>query len=555
MRPTFFLLICCWLLAVPAMAQTFFGAEDHPAIIPSYVSSATAAGDFDNDGDLDLFVPLSVGDFVGADLNALRQQQPGGFIDATLSSGLTVSDVTFSNRALWFDYDRDGLIDLYIASFWICCPDSSATGQIAAKEAHPSVRNRLYRNLGDATMRDVTAETGLDIILDFVGGGSDGNIAAADFDSDGWTDIYANVNRSPGPLLFLNGGPLGFADIPLNEIIFVGQDRGLAVGDVDNDGDLDLFQASQDEELRFAAVYHNDGKAFFSPRELGTNGAELQLLGTGAALADVDNDGDLDLQLGGAGQLLLNAGDGTFGTDAKQIPTGPTGATVLMRDHNNDGRVDAWFGPEVGIPDPSTTYLNRGTAGHWLAVELVGLQSNRSAIGAHLTATSGTQIQLREVTSGHGLTSTLPVHFGLGSHSTVDQLEVFWPSGQTDTLNQIAADQTIRLFEGKKTYQPVKTTPLSLPQNISLNQNFPNPFNSNTTIRFVLPHTADVELILFNLSGQRVMTLVAETRSAGTYAINWNGRNDNGDLLASGVYLYQLRVGNTTEMRKLLLLR
>jgi len=90
-------------------------------------------------------------------------------------------------------------------------------------------------------------------------------------------------------------------------------------------------------------------------------------------------------------------------------------------------------------------------------------------------------------------------------------------------------------------------------QNISLSQNFPNPFNTNTTISFVLPHTADVELTLFNLSGQRIITLVAETRSAGTYAINWNGRNDNGDLLASGVYLYQLCVGNTTEMRKLLL--
>ena len=684
----------CWLAIPPATAQTLFSGEGHVAEIPSFVSRATAAADYDNDGDLDLFVPVAVGDFSGDELNALRRRERSGFADVTLTSGLTISDVIFSNRALWLDYNRDGLIDLYVASFWGCCAGSDQTAQLdsvgqgtAGKMAHPTVRNRLYRNLGAGDFRDVTEEIGLDIRLDFVGGGSNANIAGGDFDGDGWTDIYVNINKSPGPLLFFNGGPLDFADISLDEIAFAGRDHGLAVGDVDNDGDLDLFQASQDLDLFQAAVYLNQGDAFFESVDNWAAQVGLRTDGlSGAALGDVDNDGDLDLQLAGTGQLLANMGDGTWRSDLVDLAdlwwkAGPAtgvdsvsnfsgigvlsvpaaegreeeevpGSAVLLRDWDGDGFVDAFFGPEVGAFSPSGAFRNRGSGGHWLRVELVGLQSNRSSVGALIAATSGARRQVREVNGGNGLARTLPVHFGLGGEEVVDQLEVFWPSGRIDTLIHIAANQTLRLFEGREEHHPVEpavwqtpppdtlvlgstvefqlkvqpslfepgarivqisvdltpfggaaSTPLAevgegayametslvvdgltgphhftisieqstslgphleeltriahivLPRSISLAQNFPNPFNSDTSIRFALPREAAVELSLFNLAGQQVTTLINGTRPAGVHTAIWNGHNQSGLPLASGVYFYRLRTNGRSESRKLLLLR
>ena len=186
-------------------------------------------GDYDNDGDLDLFVPVRWASF-GA-LNELLRNDRGVLRGITREAGLTDSLVT--DNAIWLDYDRDGDIDLY-------------TGNLESEEncVDPGVRNKLYRNNGDSTFTDVTQEAGLAVVIRECRGGSNGGMAAGDFNDDGWPDLYVGAWRSANRL-FLNDGQGRFQDATTGEIGDVGGEAsGIGVGDIDDDGDLDIFQAA-----------------------------------------------------------------------------------------------------------------------------------------------------------------------------------------------------------------------------------------------------------------------------------------------------------------------
>jgi hypothetical protein len=203
-------------------------------LTPKWKGGGSVFGDYDNDGDLDLYVPVGAYASDQAEQNILLRNDGGGFRDVALEAGLTDSLPT--DNALWLDYDRDGHLDIY-------------TGNTACEPADTTVRNRLYRNNGDGTFRDATAAAGLDFLLKSptpslpCGGGSNGGMAAGDFNGDGWPDLYMGVfdgrNR-----LFLSDGKGGLRDATTSEIGDPGNAFGVAVGDIDNDGDLDLFQAS-----------------------------------------------------------------------------------------------------------------------------------------------------------------------------------------------------------------------------------------------------------------------------------------------------------------------
>ncbi|MEW6755763.1 MAG: VCBS repeat-containing protein [Candidatus Latescibacterota bacterium] len=188
-------------------------------------------GDYDNDGDLDLFVAVGSPFAVGKSI--LLRNDRGTFRDVALEAGLTGSLGT--DNAVWLDYDRDGYLDLYI-------------GNPGCGTLEQPVYNLLYRNRGDGTFEDVTERAGLMLQLGSTdaggcGGGSNGGMAAGDFNDDGWPDLYVAVFSAPNRL-FLNDGQGRFRDATTAEIADPGEAFGVAVGDTDNDGDLDIFQAS-----------------------------------------------------------------------------------------------------------------------------------------------------------------------------------------------------------------------------------------------------------------------------------------------------------------------
>ena len=409
------------------------------AVSPKSKGGGAVFGDYDNDGDLDLYVPVGSFRAEEADLDMLLRNDRGVLTNVARQAGLT--DSLSSDNAIWLDYDRDGHLDLYVGH-----------------RRSPPVENTLYRNNGDGTFANVTAAAGLDVALS-VEFGSNGGMVAGDFNDDGWPDLYMGVYEAPNRL-FVNDQLGEFQDVTTDEIGDVGLAFGLAVGDIDNDGHLDLFQASgQDERFR-SSMFLNLGEAQLIDV---TEGVGLIAAAGGntistAGLADIDNDGDLDLLLGGRTSFLfLNNGDGTFVDQTMQSGLEDISLTVSFADYNLDGFLDVVSGSKSGTGEFGGLYLNNGNDNHYLRVELVGVQSNRSGIGTRLIASAGQLRQTRELLGGVGYyQDELVAHFGLGQRTVVQRLEIRWPSGQVDVLSDIAADQKIRVFEGRQGYHPVR---------------------------------------------------------------------------------------------------
>ncbi|MEW6754878.1 MAG: FG-GAP-like repeat-containing protein [Candidatus Latescibacterota bacterium] len=418
-------------------------------------------GDYDNDGDLDLFVSIGAGLSRQRDLNLLLRNDRGVYTNVNREAGLTDSLPT--HNAIWLDYDRDGYLDLYTGNL----ADGNNVDADPTNDSDPTTRNKLYRNRGDGTFADVTADVGLDVQLHPGWGGTNGGMTAADLNDDGWPDLYVGVwgdrNR-----LFLSDGQGGFREATTDEVDDEGHDYDVTVGDIDNDGDLDLFQAVDDSR---PVLLLNLGGADFADvtESAGLWGSPAaQPLGT-ARFGDVDNDGDLDLLTGWPAQVFLNDGSGFFAA----APEGSSGLAAnawfpALADYDRDGFLDAAFGfADMHSWRFGGLYHNQGNGNHWLEVELVGVQSNRNGIGARVLATAGSARQTREILAGQGwCQDEVMAHFGLGERTRVDELEVRWPSGQVDVLAGVPADQRIRLFEGGAAYWPVTPFAAAMPDSV-----------------------------------------------------------------------------------------
>ena len=320
-----------------------------PRLIHGETQGPAVFGDYDRDGDLDLYLPLGTRWLHRRNLNVLLRNDRGVFIEVSQEAGLT--EELSSLVPIWFDYDRDGFLDLYVThggGVWV--------DLLFAKleDRDPTAHNRLYRNNGDGSFTDVTVAAGLDASS----GTWDFNIVAPDLNDDGWPDLYVGGNMGRDRL-FLNNGQGGFRDATTDEIGDSGRAYGVAVGDIDNDGDLDLFQPTSggttlqpDVPFRSAMRLNLGAGEFLDVTEnVGLNTLSSVPI-RNATLADLDNDGDLDLVTGIPAFLFLNNGDGFF-TEATAGAGLPAvgGGGVIAGDYDKDGCLDLVYGQDLTFFD------------------------------------------------------------------------------------------------------------------------------------------------------------------------------------------------------------
>ena len=448
---------------------TFKDVTEHAGLKGAGYSMGVAAADYDNDGFVDLFVSGYKAD------RLYHNNGDGTFSDAT--SKLPRISEGWSSSAGWFDYDHDGRLDLFIARYMEWDFESGAMfcgGPTALLRAycHPDnfkgATNILLHQRSDGSFEDVSKQSG---IADPAGKGL--GVVFADFNNDGWTDVFV-ANDSVRQSLYRNKGDGTFEDIAVISGAAYDEDgrtfagMGIDAADFDNDGYVDVFITTLSNEKY--ALYRNNGDLSFTYVTNTTGVGQITLLnaGWGARFVDVDNDGLRDLFVAQSHVLdtvekstaylkykqplllMTNTGKGFVNVSATagaafSTPIAARGAA--LGDLNNDGQLDA----VVSVLDDAPVILkNAGTPHHWLGIELIGTKSNRNGIGARVTVTDATgKKQIFDAgTAGSYLSSNDPrIVVGLGNAKAVRSVEVRWPSGRVQTIPTPAIDQYLRITE------------------------------------------------------------------------------------------------------------
>ena len=437
-----------------------------------------AVGDYDNDGDPDLYV-------TNYGPNQLyRNNGDGTFTDVTGAAGSGLDDARWSTSASFCDYDADGDLDLFVANyvdFTVAgakvCHDPTGMRDYCGPLQFRPVPDRLFRNKGDGTFEDVSDGAGI-TKADGPGLG----VVGADFSGDGLADFYV-ANDGMSNQLWLNRGDGTFAEgaliagTALNANGIPEGSMGIAAGDPDNDGDLDLFVTNITRETH--AFYRNLGRGHFEDARLraGLGPATAPYTGFGTDWFDYDNDGLLDLFVANGAvtmiealrgdpfpfrqknQLLRNIGAARFSDVTREAgpafePLG-VGRGAAFGDIDNDGDVDVLVTNNNG---PVRLLLNEAASrNHWLQVRLQGVADNRQGIGARvgLRGADGTTIWRRARTDGSYLSASDPrVHFGLGSDSGLQSVVVEWPRGSREVWTSVAPDRIVTLKQATGTRLP-----------------------------------------------------------------------------------------------------
>jgi hypothetical protein len=429
------------------------------------------SGDYDNDGDADLFV-------AGLRRNTLfRNDGRGRFSDVTEAAGLARPDPQYGTlwavAAAFLDYDRDGRLDLFVSNYCVWDPATEPLcGDPAAPDyCHPrqykGLPNSLFRNNGDGTFTDVSAASG---IRAHVGKGM--GVAVADFDDDAWPDLFVSNDTVPS-FLFLNKRDGTFTEAAFERAVAF-PDRGQAVSgmgaearDVDGDGRADIFQTALVFET--FPLFKNLGAAQFEDVTTRSGLAALSrpLSGWGNAVADLNNDGARDLfvacadvmdpsgafreRVPMANAVFVNLRDGRFADGGAGAGAAFARKAVhrgaAAGDLDNDGRLDVVV---TALDAPVELWRNVSPARHhWIVVDVVGTRSARDGAGARVKVVTASGVQHGHVSTaaGYGGSSDRRPHFGLGPDTVVKELTVTWPSGRTQTLKDVGADRVVAVRE------------------------------------------------------------------------------------------------------------
>ena len=437
-----------------------------------------AAGDFDNDGQTDLYLTA-----LGPN-RLLRGQGDGTFVDVTEASG--TGDPGFSTSAVWFDYDNDGSLDLFVANYveWtpeidLYCTLDGETKSYCTPESYQGQSSTLFHNLGNGTFEDVSLPAG-------VSNPTAKALSASMFDvnSDGWMDLFVTNDTQPNQL-FQNQGDGTFDDIAVvagvafSEAGIARAGMGVDAADYDGSGHPSLIIGNFSNEMM--ALYHNEGNGLFideAPRSALGRGTLLTLT-FGCFFFDYDLDGWLDVFAANGHvaddieqvqsrvtyaqrpQLFHNDGRGRFeeivdeAGDALQQPMVARGAAYA--DYDNDGDLDILMTSNGGAP--RLLRNDGGNTNNLLRVKTVGTESNRDGIGARVEVTVAGQSRWQMVKTGssYASQSEVPLTFGLGNQASVERLRVIWPSGQVDEVTGLVANQFLVVEEGRGT---VSSTPI-----------------------------------------------------------------------------------------------
>jgi hypothetical protein len=433
------------------------------------------AGDYDNDGDDDLFVT-----YWGQN-RLYRNRGNGTFDEVARAAGLVSTVPRWGAGCAFLDFDRDGRLDLFAANyidFTLADAPVPESGLCRYKGVPvacgpPGLRggkNLLYRNSGDGRFADVSVAAGITKASGTYGLG----VSTLDFDDDGWVDVYVANDSNPSAL-YRNNRDGTFSDIAVGSGCAYSQDgkpqagMGVAVGDYNRDGRMDLFKTNFAGDT--STLYANAGGGLCEDRTFAAGiGINTRWLGWGVEFVDLDRDGWLDLFLVNGHvypeveQLKSEAGykqrkivyrnlaNGRFAdiTDRLGPPvmTPRAGRGAAFGDLDNDGDTDVVVNNMHDRPD--LYRLDSLTDRHWLTVKLVGVQSNRSAIGARVRVTAGGVVQVREVRGGGSYYSQndLRLLFGLGDSSKIERLDVRWPNGLEERWDAPAVDRIVTLKEG-----------------------------------------------------------------------------------------------------------
>lgn len=435
---------------------------------------AACAGDYDNDGQVDLFVT-----YYGHN-RLFHNTGRGRFEDVTERAGVANAATRWGTGCAFLDYDRDGLLDLFVANYIDLDLKTAPTPEsgvcrwkgVPVACGPPGLRggkNALFHNRGDGTFADVSEASGI-----LKANGTYGlGVSTLDFDNDGWTDIYVANDSNPSAL-YRNRHDGTFEDIGVRAGCAYSQDgkpqagMGVGIGDFDRNGWVDIVKTNFAGDT--TSLYANTGGGYCEDRTFDSGlGLNSRWLGWGAGFADFDNDGWLDIFLTNghvypevrgirteAGyeqrKVVYRNVEGRFEDVSERLGPPATvpkaGRGTAFGDLDNNGTVDVAISNVHDTPDVFLTSAPSNR--HWLEVRLVGRQSNRSAIGARLRFVTGEVAQLREVAGGGSYMSQNDVraHVGLGASTSVDRLEVRWPNGREEQWVNVKADQIIALVEG-----------------------------------------------------------------------------------------------------------
>jgi hypothetical protein len=470
---------------------TFSDVTAKAGLTHSGWGQACCIGDYDNDGFDDLFVS-----YWGRNV-LYRNNGDGTFTDVSERAGVAGSPTRWGAGCCFLDYDRDGRLDLFVANYVNFDPAKAPLPGDSAYCRYNDIAvpcgplgyaggtNVLYRNRGDGTFADVSEASGIvnprgPSSMVFVGSnwrptGSYGmGAAAADFDNDGWPDIYVACDTAPS-LLYRNNHDGTFREIAVpagcafDEHGAALAGMGVGVGDYDADGWLDIVRTNFSEQL--TTLYRNYGGAFEVASIRAGLGVNRKYLGFGVDFLDFDNDGWGDIFIANGhvyaqiaskklhvtyrqpNLLYRNLGNGRFEDVSAKAGAAfraeNLGRGCAFGDFDNDGDVDILVN---NLDGPPTLLRNDGgNSNNWILVKCVGTRSNRSAIGTRVRVTTGGHSQIDEVMSGSSYYSQndLRLHFGLGRATRADLVEVTWPLGAKETFRDLPANYLVVIQESK----------------------------------------------------------------------------------------------------------
>jgi hypothetical protein len=453
---------------------TFSDVTEHARVAGAGYGMGVAVGDYDNDGHPDLFVANVNGN------QLFHNNGDGTFTEVTAKAG--VSGAMHNGRKMWsiaggwFDYNRDGLLDLWVVNYcdWDPQYEPACIGINGRGYCHPNsfspLTSTLYRNNGDGTFTDVSAETGIAKIE-----GRGMGVAFADYDNDGWPDVFVANDNSPN-LLFHNIEGKRFEEVGMQAGVAYNDDGNVLAGmgvdfrDVNNDGLPDLWHTAIENET--FPLYMNTPKGGFANATQSSRLANLTrpMSGWSNAIVDLDNDGWKDLVVARSNvmdnieqiskhfryaepnSVFRNLGNGEFedvsATAGADFTRPAPHRGLAYGDLDNDGRVDlvitALGGPVSVLHNVTQTH------NHWILLKLAGTKSNRMGIGAQIRVTTDDGRKLyNEVTTstGYAASSDPRVHFGLGSSHMIREIEIRWPSGTRQLVQNVSADQVMAVTE------------------------------------------------------------------------------------------------------------